>query len=147
MTSYYSTGAGGAVLAQLDALRALCNGGTLKVYTGTQHDPDNATITDTLLATFTFSATAFSGADTVSGSFVLGSSTKTATTPAASFSASTVTAAASGTAAWFGLFTSGGALIATGSVGTSGADLNFNSAAFSSGANITISSFTLSQPE
>jgi hypothetical protein len=147
MTGYFSTGTGGATLTQLDALRALANSGTLKIYTGTQHDPDNATITDTLLATFTFSATAFSGADTVSGTFTLGSSTKTATTPAASFSASTVTAAASGTAAWFGLFTSGGTLFATGSVGTSGQDLNFNSTAFSSGANITISSFTLSLSE
>ncbi|HEY2060031.1 MAG TPA: hypothetical protein VGH57_16805 [Amycolatopsis sp.] len=143
MTGYFSTGASGGCQTQLDALRALCNGGTLKIYTGTQHDPDVTSITDTLLATFTFSATAFSGSDTVSGSF----NTKTVTTPAASFAASTVSAAATNTAAWFGLFTSGATLFGTGTVGTSGADLNFNSVAFSSGANITISGFTLTLPE
>lgn len=141
MTAFFSTGAGGGAQTQLDALKALFNSGTLKIYTGTQHDPDVATITDTLLATFTFSAGAF-GADSVTGTF----STKTVTATA-SFSASTVTAAASGTAAWFGLFTSGGTLAGTGTVGTSGADINFNSVAFSSGANVTLSSFTLSLPE
>lgn len=141
MTGYFSTGAGGGCQAQLDALKALFGSGTLQIYDGTQHDPDDATITDTLLATFTFAATAF-GADSVSGAFPAKTVTVTA-----SFSASTVTAAASGTAAWFGLFTSGGTLVATGTVGTSGADVNFNSAAFSSGADVTLSDFTLSLPE
>jgi hypothetical protein len=141
MTGYFNTGAGGAVLTQLDALKALLNGGTLKIYTdASPKDPDVA-FAGTLLATFTFSATAF-GADSVTGSFPSKSATATA-----SFAASTVAAAATNTAASFGLFDSSGNLRATGSVGTSGADLNFNSVAFSSGANITISSFTLSLPE
>lgn len=141
MTAFFSTGASSASRAQLDALKALFNTGTLKIYNGTQHDPDVASITDTLLATFTFAATAF-GADATAGSF----STKTETATA-TFSASTVVAAATGTASWFGLFNSGGTLLATGTVGTSGADINFNSVAFSSGANVTLSSFTLTQPQ
>jgi hypothetical protein len=141
VTAYFSTGAGGAAQAQLDALKALFNGGTLKVYTdAAPKDPDTA-FTGALLATWTFSAAAF-GADSVSGTFP--NKTVTAT---ASFAASTVAAAASGTAASFGLFDSSGNLRAAGSAGTSGADLNFNSAAFSSGANVTLSSFTLSQPQ
>ena len=141
MTAFYSTGASGGCQTQLDALKALFNSGTLKIYTdASPKDPDTA-FAGTLLATFTFAATAF-GADTVAGSF----STKTVTCTA-SFTASTVTAAATGTAASFALCNSAGTVIATGSVGTSGSDINFNSVAFSSGANVTISSFTLSMPE
>jgi hypothetical protein len=144
MTTYFSTGASGGARTQLDALKALFNGGTLKIYTDAQasggKDPDVA-FAGTLLATFTFSATAF-GADSTAGTFP--NKTETCT---ASFAASTVTAAASGTAATFALCDSGGIVRAAGSVGTSGADINFNSVAFSSGANVTLSSFTLSMPE
>lgn len=144
MTAYFSTGASGAARAQLDALKNLFTNGTLKIYTDAQvsggKDPDTA-FAGTLLATFTFTGTPFGG-DTTAGSFP--SKTETCT---ANFSASTVTAAATGTAATFGLFDNGGTLRATGSVGTSGADINFNSVAFASGANITLSSFTLTMPE
>lgn len=146
MTAHLSasgTGTNGAQAA-LDALKALFNSGTLKIYTdAAAKDPDTA-FSGTLLATFTFSATAFGAAitgDTVSGTFP--NKTVTAT---ASFTASTVTAAAGGAAASFGLFDSGGVCRATGSVGTSGADINLNSTAISSGANVTLSSFTLTQP-
>lgn len=142
MTGFYSTGSGGAVLVQLDALKALANGGSLKVFTdAAPKDPDTA-FAGTLLATWTFSATAF-GADTVSGTFP----SKTAVTTA-SFAASTVAAAASGTPASFGIFDSGGTLRATGSASAtgSGADLNF-SAAFTAGGNVTVSAFTLTQPQ
>lgn len=144
MTAYFSTAAAGGADTQLDALVALFNNGTLKIYTDAQvsggKDPDVA-FSGTLLATFTFSATAFSVA-AASGSFP--NKTIVAT---ASFVASTVTAAASATATTFGLFSSGGTLLAAGSVGTSGADINFNSVAFSNGANVTLSSFTLTMPE
>ena len=144
MTAYFSTGASGAARTQLDALKAMFNNGTLKIYTDAQasggKDPDVA-FSGTLLATFTFSATAF-GSDTTAGSFP--NKTETCT---ASFVAATVTAAATGTASTFALCDSGGNVRATGSVGTSGADINFNSVAFSSGANITLSSFTLTMPE
>ena len=144
MTAYFSTGAAGAARTQLDALKAMFNGGKLQIWTDAQvsggKDPDTA-FAGTKLAEFTFSATAFLG-DSTAGSFP--SKTETAT---ASFVASTVTALATGTAATFGLLDSGGTVRATGSVGTSGADINFNSTAFASGANITLSSFTLTMPE
>jgi hypothetical protein len=147
MTAYYKTGTtAGAdpVKASLDAITAMCNSGTLKIYSDVSDsshvDPDVG-FTGTLLATFTFNATAFTDA-AATGTFPNKSITATA-----AFAANTVSAAASATAGSFGLFNSGGTLIATGSVGTSGADINFNSVAFSSGANITLSSFTLVMPE
>ena len=144
MTTYYGTGASGASRAALDALKAVFNGGKLQIWTDSQvssgKDPDTA-FAGTKLAEFTFSATAF-GTDTTAGSFP--NKTETAT---ASFSSSTVTALASGTAATYGMLDSGGTLRAAGSVGTSGADINFNSVTFTSGANVTLSSFTLAQPE
>jgi len=146
MTAYFKTAnsAGNPVYDQLAALMALFNSGTLVIYAsgGTPPiDPDVGFSGQTTLATFTFSATAFTQA-AATGSFP--NKTKVAT---ASFSASTVTAAASGTADSFGLYSSTPTLLATGTVGTSGADINFNSVAFSSGANITLSSFTLTMPE
>lgn len=140
MTAYFSTGAGGAVLVSLAAIVALISSsGTLKISTtAASQDPDSWTA-GTILATFTIASI---GAGSVSGSFPSKLATSTVT-----FSASTVAAAASGTAASFGLFTSGATCVATGSVSTTGADINFNSVAFSSGANITLSSFALTLPE
>lgn len=135
MTAHYSTASGGGAVTQLNALAALANGGTLKIYSdAAPKDPDSA-FTGTLLATLTFSTTAF-GAASVSGAFP----SKTVTVSANSITSGT---AAAGTAASFGLFTSGGTLFATGSVGTSGADLNLNSTAFSAGATVSVSAFQL----
>jgi hypothetical protein len=147
MTTYFNTAAAGAVITQNDALKAMFNAGKLQIWTDAQvssgKDPDVA-FSGTKLAEFTFSATAFGSAGTGS---LTGSFPSKIWTVTASFSASTVTALASGTAATFGLVSSGAVLLAAGSVGTSGADINFNSVAFSSGANITLSSFTLVMPE
>jgi len=147
MTAYFNTAAAGAVITQSDALKALFNGGTLSIWTDAQvssgKDPDTA-FSGTKLAEFTFNTPAFqaAGTGTLTGSFP-----NKIWTVTASFVSSTVTALATNTAATFGLFTSGAVLKAAGSVGTSGADINFNSVAFSSGANITLSSFTLVMPE
>lgn len=144
MTAYFSTGAGGGCQTQLDALKALANSGHLLISTNAAPaDPDGAIPTGAaVLADFTFAATAF-GADSVAGTF----STKTVTCTA-SFSASTVTALQTGTAASFYITNAAKTVCyATGSVGTTGADINFNSVAFSSGANVTLSSFTLTMPE
>lgn len=144
MTAYFATGTGKAVQTQLDALKALFDGGTLVIYDGGGTwggDPDVAP-DGTALATFTFSGTAF-GTDSVGGSAFPGK-TVTAT---ASFSSTTVTASATGTATYAVLKNSSGVVEAVCSVGTSGEDINFNSVAFSSGANITLSSFTLTLPE
>jgi hypothetical protein len=50
---------------------------------------------------------------------------------------------ATGTAAWGTLCTSAGTRIVDFSVGTSGADCNFNSVAFQSGAVVSVTSFTI----
>jgi hypothetical protein len=50
---------------------------------------------------------------------------------------------ATGTAAWGTLCTAAGVRIVDFSVGTSGADCNFNSVAFQSGAVVSVTSFTI----
>jgi hypothetical protein len=144
MTAFFGTGASNSCRAALDAIKALPNSGHLLITTtAAPADPDTTIPSGAaVLADFTFSAAAF-GADTTAGSF----STKTETCTA-SFSASTVTALQTGTAAsaWI---TNAGKTVCyfTCSVGTSATDIIFNSVAFSSGANITLSSFTLVMPE
>jgi hypothetical protein len=145
MTAFFNTGASSASRAALDAIKALPNSGHLIITTtaAASADPDGTIPSGAaVLADFTFSASAF-GADSTAGAF----STKTETATA-SFAASTVTALQTGTAASFYITNAGKTVAyATGSVGTSGADINFNSVAISSGANVTLSSFTLTQPQ
>lgn len=118
--------------ANVDSVTAALNGGTLQWYDGSQPaTPDTAITTQTLLATNNLNATA-AGA----------SSGGTATFNAIS----SATIAASGTVAWFRLFSSGAVAVADGTVGTSGCDINVNSVAFSSGATLSVTSLTLSQP-
>lgn len=114
--------------AAVNAVTALLNSGFIKVYTGSQPAADGA-ITGTLLATMTFGATAF-------GASSSGTATANAITSG--------TAGNTGTAGYFALEKSDGTtVVATGSVGTSGADLNFNSLSISSGATVSCSSFTI----
>ncbi len=121
----------------LATLCTLLNTGKLKIYTGTQVAANTA-LTGTLLVTLTLNATAFgtpvaSGTD---GSGRLVTATANAITSG--------TAAATGTAGYFVLEKSDGTtVIATGSVGTSGADLNLNSLSITSGATVSCSSFTI----
>jgi hypothetical protein len=118
--------------ANVDSVTAVLNGGTLQWYDGAQPaTPDTAITTQTLLCTNALNATA-AGA----------SSGGTATFNAIA----SATIAASGTVAWFRLFTSGAVAVADGTVGTSGSDINVNSVAFSSGATLSVTSLTLSQP-
>lgn len=114
--------------AAVNAITALLNSGKMEVFTGSQPGADVA-LTGTLLATMTFGATAFGA-----------SSSGTATANAISSG----TAGNTGTAGYFGLLESNGTtVVGTGSVGTSGADLNFNSLSISSGATVSCSSFTI----
>lgn len=123
--------------AAVDAFTALLDSGFLKIYTGTQ-PALNGAVTGTLLATLTFGATAF-GASTASGGTV------TATANAITDDTS---ADATGTAGYFALLkTDGTTVVATGSVGTSGADLNLNSLSITSGADVSCSSFTVTMPQ
>ncbi len=124
-----------ATEAMINAFTALLNGGTIQVYTGAQPAADGA-LTGTLLATLTFSATAFAAA-TASGS---GGS-------AAAGAIVSGTAGNTGTAGYFALVSSGSATIGTGSVGTSGADLNFNTLTIVSGAIVACTAFSVTQAQ
>lgn len=131
-----------SVISAVNPLAALLNSGTLLVYTGTQPTDANTAVSgQTLLVTLTFSATAFAGS-VASGS--AGSKVVTATANAITSG----TGVATGTATWFRCLKSDAStVVLDGSVGTSGADLNFSSVAFSTGAVVSVSSFTITQTE
>lgn len=118
-----------AVVDLLDAGGA----GTLEIRTGTAADPDGAP-TGTLLATLTFSATAFGAADTD------GIATANSITDDTS-------ADATDTAAHFVAKSGAGSTIFTGTVGTSGADLNLNTVAIVTGATVSVTSMTFQAPQ
>jgi hypothetical protein len=114
--------------ASVNAVTVLLNNGFIQVYSGSQPAEDGA-VTGTLLATLTFAASAFAAS---SGG-----------TAVANAIASAV-AASSGTAGYFALVKSDATtVVATGTVGTAGADLNFSSVSFSAGATVSCSSFTI----
>ena len=112
----------------LDAITtAIGSSGLLRIYDGTP--PANvgtALSGNTLLATLPLSTTAAPGA---SGG-VLTFSTIT----------NDSSADATGTASFFRLLTSGATAVVQGTVGTSGADINFNTVSFVSGAAVAVSS-------
>jgi hypothetical protein len=118
--------------AALNSITALANGGTVTVYTTPQPaTPDTAVTTQTALVTMDLSATA-------AGSAVAGTATMNAV-------ASEV-AGNTGAAVWFRVYASGGAAVWDGSVGTSGADMNFPTTSFVSGTTYGVSSWTVSMP-
>jgi len=124
------------VEAAVNAATALLNSGFLNIYSGSQPALD-AALTGTRLAHLTFGATAFGGATAAGG-------TVTATANAISSD----TSAVAGTAGYFALLKSDGTtVVATGSVGTSGADLNLNSLTISGGATVSCSSFTITEAQ
>ena len=121
--------------AACDAITALIDvggAGTLKVYTGAQPATPATAPSGTLLATLTFSATAFLGA-------AAGIDTADTITPDSSVDNT-------GTAGWFRIADGAGTAIADGEVGTSGADLNFDSVSFVAGGTAAISSLTITVP-
>lgn len=94
---------------------------------------DTALTGQTVLATFTCSATAFGAAS--SGTITL------AGVPL------TVAASATGTATFYRIFQSNGTTcIAQGTVGTSGQQMNLNTTSITSGVNVTITSGTINMP-
>lgn len=118
-----------------DIIGVALDSGTLKIYTGTiPTNADTALGAQTLLGTLTFGADAFPGASN-------GVLTANAITADSS-------ADATGTAAWFRcLKTDGTTVVMDGTVGTSGEDLNLNTTSIVTGANISISSMTITQPK
>jgi len=130
--AYDPTFSGASKAAALNAMYALLNGGSIKIYTGTQPaGPDTAITSQTLLATLTLSATAFASAS--------------AGTNSATITANAITGAnavATGTATWFRAFKSDGTTAVTdGSVGTATSDLILNSTSITSGAAVSVSAW------
>lgn len=123
-----------AANAACDAMAALLNSGTLKIYTVGSGVPATAAtaITDqVLLATLALNATAF-------GSASAGVATANSITGDSS-------ADATGTASFFRLLTSGAASRFQGLCGTSGSDLNLNTTSIVSGAQVDVTSLTLTE--
>lgn len=124
------------VITAVNAATALLNNGSLKIYTGSQ-PALNGVATGVLLATLTFGATAFATATAAGG-----------TVTAIANAITSGTAGNTGSAGWFALVKSDGTtIVATGTCGTSNADLILNSTAISSGANVSCSSFEITQPQ
>jgi hypothetical protein len=119
--------------AAADAVTALLNNGYLRLYDGTQAaTADTAIGAQVLLAELRWNATAFGAA---SG----GVSTANAITDDSS-------ANATGTASWFrALKSDGTTVVFDGSVGTASADLILASTAISSGATVSVTSFSYTQ--
>src|SRR6185295_11581635 len=119
----------------LNAAFDVLNSGFLRIYDGTQPtDADTALGAQVLLAELSLASTAFSAAS---------SGSKSAGTITADSSAN-----ATGTATWASLVKSGGTrgdAVMDMSVGTSGANLNLSSVAISSGAQVSVSSLTITQ--
>lgn len=116
----------------IDVLAGALDGGSLVFRTGSA--PANTTDSDsgTLLATCTFDATAFGAASNgVATAAAIGSDTNVDAT---------------GTPGHFRAKASGGAVVLQGTVGTSGAEANFNSTTWIAGGTVAISSMTLTQP-
>jgi len=120
--------------AALDTAFDALNSGHLMVYDSTQPtDADTALGAQVKLADLAFGSTAFAAA--ASGSKAANSITQDSS------------ADATGTATWATLVPTSRATVGfmDMSVGTSGANLNFNSVAISSGAAVSVSSLTITQ--
>ena len=129
ITNATASAACDAIVDRLDTGGA----GTCKIYTATiPATADTALGAQTLLATLTFSATAF------------GSASNGVATAASITSDSS--ADATGTAAWARWANGSATTILDCTVGTSGDDINFATVAFVSGAVISISSLTVTVP-
>lgn len=114
--------------AAVNSITGLLNGGSMRIYTGSQPALDMP-LTGTLLVTLTFSATAFtpSSASTATANPITGGA-----------------AVAAGTAGYFALVAADGVtVVCTGSVSTDGANLNLSSLAVSSGQLVQCNGFTI----
>lgn len=119
--------------AAVQPVGTLCNSGFIEVYSGSRPaTPDTALSGNTLLATLTFSATAFpAGANGVLTANAITSGTAVATN----------------TAAWARVYKSDTTtVIGDCNCGTSGSDINFPTLSFVTGEVISCSSLTLTQP-
>ncbi len=120
--------------AMLDNLAAACNSGYIDIYSGTRPtDADTSLSGNTLLASLSFSATAFPAA---SGGVLTANSIN-----------QDATADATGTATFARIFASNHTTaLADVSVGTSGAEINLNTVSIVQNATVSITSMTVSLP-
>jgi len=123
-----------AANAEANALAALCNGGSIRFYSGPQPINANTALAgNTLLATLTFGSTAFAAA---SGGVIVAN----AITPAA--------AVATGSATFARVLKSDGTTVVMDvPVATIGGGLNLSTTAIVTGATVSISSFSLTVTE
>ena len=129
LTALAASAAADAVVDRIDVGGA----GTLKIYDGTiAATADTAVGAQVLLATLTFSATAFGAASS-------GVATANAITSDSS-------ADATSTATWFRIASGGGTTQMDGTVGTATSDLILNTVSIVTGAVVSISSGTYTQP-
>lgn len=119
--------------ARADLIDDAANGGSgaalIRIYDSTR--PATGGTATTLLAELTAS-------DPMFGAAASGVLTASAITADAS-------ANATGTATWFRVVDSAGTFVMDGNVGTSGSDLNLNSVSISSGQNVAITSFVITE--
>lgn len=132
-----------AANAAVNAVAVLCNSGTIKIYTGSQPtDANTAVGAQVLLGTLGLGATAF-GTAAATGTAPSRKSVATANSISDDTSAD-----ATGTAAWFRVLKSDGTTVVyDGSVGTTGCDLNLATTSIVAGVDISVTSWTLSQPQ
>lgn len=104
-------------------------GATIEIRSGSKPATPETAATGTLLATVT-----------ISGSFTSSGGVLTSADPAS------VSVAASGTAGYFRLKTSGGTAVLDGTVGTSGADMNLSSTSLVAGGTVDLGVVTLTVP-
>ena len=124
----------------LTAINALCNSGTLTIYSGTMPaTPETAVGAGVPLATWTFTATAFAapGSTLVSGHIEA----------TANFAATSVTPLNNGTGAWARSWKSDGTTpVSDYTVGVSGADINLTTVTFNTTVQATMSSMKHRMP-
>lgn len=118
--------------ALVDLIDAGSSNGYIQIRTGSQPANPGTAASGTLLATLNMSDPAFGNAST-------GVATAEAITNDSS-------ADATGTAGYFRIYDSDNTAILDGTVGTSGADINFNTVSFVSGDAVSITSLTVTVP-
>jgi hypothetical protein len=119
--------------AALDARNAKLNTGTVEIRSGAAADIDSAP-TGTVLVTFTLPGTAFGAASARAA-------TMNAVTPV------TATVANAGGTVHYVAKESGSAVSRVGTAGTSGTDMILNSLTWSIGDDVSVTSWTTSQPK
>ena len=123
-------------ITAVNARTALLNSGFMELWTGSQ-PALNGALTGTKLAKLGFAATAF-GAATASAGTVTGSAN----------AISSAVALATGTAGYFAVLKSDDAtVVATGTVGLSGSDMNMSALSIVAGQIVACSGFSFTQPE